>query len=131
MSDWRPMNYSAHDLAQMQMDAERRVREMQRRVRQSSGGLSPAVQPEPAAPVPQHSPAPSAGTSSGTLPFSLPDFLRPRQGEKKGFLSALQTAADAFGIEQDHIILLLLLFLLLQSDDEDKTILMALGYILL
>lgn len=119
---WRPSDYSAKDLAQMQHDAERRVRDMQELAQKSlESSNSQGARSERSVNLPS---------------IPIPDFMKPKSSEepkkeRAGILSTLGTVFDSIGVEQDHFILLMIIFLLLQSEEKDKTLLLALGYLLL
>lgn len=123
MTAWRPSGYSSSELMQMQQDAKRRVQEMQQRARRTMEQAgTPPTQRQPN--IPDSLPVPDFVQFPQTAPVEQPK-------EHKGLLSSLHTILDTFGVENDHLVLLLVIFLLLQSDDTDKTLLLALGYLLL
>lgn len=64
MNTWQPTGFTAGEFAQMQQDAERRVEEMRRRARQSTG--------EPEDTEPQTAPLeqPAGGTGDPRLPLA-------------------------------------------------------------
>lgn len=63
MNTWQPTGFSAGEFARMQQDAERRVEEMRRRARQSSGE-------EPAVPMMTGQPAAVRQEEGITLPLA-------------------------------------------------------------
>ncbi len=108
----RNSGYSASQISSMQQDAIARVREMQRRAREKLQASNPPAVPQPA---PPSGPARAGNHSPRPQP--------PAEAPLQGFL-------DRLGLDGETALILLLLLLLL-NDGADRTLILALAYILI
>lgn len=151
MATWNRSGYSQSDMNQMQQDAMRRVREMQARARANleqtnSGEMGPPPPPRPphmgmggpsgmGAGHTGQGNAPAQGPAGGTEAHHREEIPKVKATQvdehPKGILKSITGIFEALGLEQDHLILILLIFVLLSTDNSDKTLILALCYLLL
>lgn len=128
-------DYSRDDLFRMQQDALRRVQEMQDRARRTveqtnSYGIpfdvpAPSFRESRPEPEPESKPHPAFHAEPKQKP--PPKLPTPDSAKKKGGFPGLNIAG--INLTGDHALIISLL-LLLYSEDADKTLILALLYIM-
>ncbi len=120
-------NYSASEFSSMQQDAVRRVREMQRRAQQqldaSNRTLPPSETPPKAEqkPRPQNSSPPKSHDAPSDIPRQIPTNTAPPSTPELPL---------PFGLDGETALLLILIYLLWR-DGADRSLILALLYILI
>lgn len=138
---WNRAPYDKQDLARMQADAIHRVKVMRDHANgmvaqtNQSGQTAPLRMPDP---MPQPIPPPPDRRQDPVPTMPMPALAHHKEKEsshsgeeKKGVWASVTSLFDTLGLEQDHLILLILLFLLITSEESDRTLLLALFYLLL
>lgn len=137
---WSQSGYSSNEMMQMQQDALRRVREMQRRAndnlrstQQYFNGEPIRDGPYPASESDNHLPEPVETFEPKTNKRNHSDASTVSQrGLSLPFLGMkpLSGLLDSFGLDQERLLILILIILLI-NEDADKTLILALCYLML
>ena len=128
------ISYSSDDFLKMQQDAVKRVKEMQKKAEEkvlqsnkiSSDNISYNNLKNNFSPGNFQNTIPNFKESLGE---NLNNTVENLSAIPKKALSSLTSVLESFGIDNDKLIIILLI-LILANDDGDKTLILALAYLL-
>ena len=137
-------NFSSEDMLKMQQEAIQRVREMQKiareRIERTNSGAqnensvlhidnSPNMQNISTPIQNQNNAMPNRIPSGNNSNLGISNTIENLAGIPKKALSSISNALESVGIDNDRLLIIIMILILL-SDDSDKSLVLALFYLL-
>ncbi len=129
------ISYSSDDFLKMQQDAVTRVREMQKKAQEKIAQTNQISSITNNIPISQNNNFPQMQNNFSPPKFkevlgtNLNNTVENLSALPKKALSSLSSVLENMGIDNDRL-LIILLILILANDDGDKTLILALAYLL-